>query len=144
MMAALFRSISQPIRTDADWKLLWLGPDKGLIKCWETGLQDAKREDKKQLADAALLGELPVASWKGGVSRRLKKLEKYGTLQYLAYWQGLRYQDLCIDPEAEVTISCTKTGMKVTFTPDLSKLSNQTQDDDANGDAENGGSLPGI
>jgi hypothetical protein len=32
-----------------------------------------------------------------GVSRSLKKLEKYGSLKYLAQWQGLRGEDLDVD-----------------------------------------------
>lgn len=63
--------------------------------------------------------------WKGGVSRALKKKDKFGALQYLAQWQGLRGEDLSIDLEAEVILICSATDMVVTFTPDLTKLADQ-------------------
>jgi hypothetical protein len=141
-MTAIRRSIDTPIRTGLDWHATWEGEDKGLIKCWEVGRQLAK--SKPELAEAAGRDELPATNWKGGVSRTLKKLEKYGALQYLAQWQGLRGEDLAIDPAAEVTITCSKTGMVVTFTPDISKLLDQTTEDTAEGDAQDGRSASGV
>jgi hypothetical protein len=54
--------------------------------------------------------------WKGGVEKALKKKQKYGTLNYLAMWQGLRGEDLNIDTAEEISITCTATGMAVVFT----------------------------
>ncbi|MCY1179842.1 hypothetical protein D9M73_202590 [compost metagenome] len=58
------------------------------------------------------------------MERTLKKREKFGSLKYLAQWQGLRGEDLQIDTSAELTLSCSRTGMVVTFTPDQSKYYN--------------------
>jgi len=38
----------------------------------------------------------------------------------------MREEDLCIDVTAEVSITCSRTGIKVVFTPDLSKLDNDS------------------
>lgn len=102
---------------------MWEDHDKGLIKCWEVGRQRATRFP--ELANQCLAGELPVLGWKGGVSRSLKKLEKYGSLKYLAQWQGLRGEDLNIDLSEERELTCSRTAMVVTFTPDRSKYFNQ-------------------
>ncbi|MNV92479.1 hypothetical protein D3C71_1870840 [compost metagenome] len=63
--------------------------------------------------------------WKGGVSRSLKKLEKYGSLKYLAQWQGLRGESLDVDLTQEHPLTCARTRMVVTFTPDRSKYINE-------------------
>lgn len=47
--------------------------------------------------------------------------QKYGTLNYLATWQGLRGEDLNIHVNDEKRIVCTKTNMTVVFTADSSK-----------------------
>lgn len=134
-------SINAPIRTGLSWEQTWLGPDKGLIKCWEVGRQNAL--ENPELAAKCLAGELPVIGWKGGVSRTLNKLTRYGALNYLAEWQGLRGEDLDIDLGQERTLVCTRTGMIVTFTPDLTKLANQTNGSEESEEAENG-SAPGV
>ena len=51
----------------------------------------------------------------------LKIGEKYGTLNYLAQWQGLRGKDLNIDLSEETELICSKTGMKVIYTGDVKK-----------------------
>ncbi|MFC5697431.1 hypothetical protein ACFPU0_17925 [Pseudomonas sp. GCM10022186] len=114
---------SAPDRTKQSWAETWQGPDRGLIKCWETGRVLAAQDP--DLAARCNAGELPPLHWKGGVARQLKKKEKFGALSYLAQWQGLRGQDLEIDLEAEVTLTCSSTGMVVTFTPDVTKLAEQ-------------------
>lgn len=87
--------------------------------CWEVGRERATREP--ELAEKARKGELPTLGWKGGVEEELKKKEKYGTLNYLAEWQGLRGEDLSIDVTKEVELVCSRTGMKVILTPDSEK-----------------------
>lgn len=141
-MAILRRSIDTPIRPAADWHTTWAGEDNGLIKCWEVGRKAGQQSP--ELAQAALNGELPVTGWKGGVSRALKKTDKYGALQYLAHWQGLRGEDLEIDLAAEITITCSKTGMRVTFTPDISKLIDQATDEATDKEESHGRPAPGI
>jgi hypothetical protein len=117
------RKITETLRTDLDHLELWSASDKGLIKCWEVGRKRAEAEP--ELAAQCQNGELPVLGWKGGVSRQLLKLEKFGSLKYLAQWQGLRGEDLNIDLTAEKELTCTKTTMIVTFTPDHTKYASQ-------------------
>lgn len=119
----IHRPFSEPDRRGLDWKQTWQAPDRGLIKCWEIGRSIAQQDP--DLAKRCRSGALPPLNWKGGVSRALKKKEKFGALQYLAQWQGLRGEDLSVDLETEHTIVCTITGMIVTFTPDVTKLADQ-------------------
>lgn len=140
-MPVITRSNTSEIRTGLSREELWEGEDKGLICCWETGRELAK--SRSELAEAANNDELPVTNWKGGVSRTLKKLEKFGALQYLAQWQGLRGEDLKIDTTQEVTITCSKTGMVVTFTSDISKLIDTNTEETAEG-ADHGRPASGV
>ena len=123
MTTIIQRQIEEHLRTGLSQSETWEGADKGLIKCWEVGRTRA--EKNPELAAQCLRGELPTLGWKGGVSRALVKLEKFGTLKYLAQWQGLRGENLDIELTREKTLTCTKTGMIVTFTPDQSKYINQ-------------------
>lgn len=126
MTSRIQQDISTPPRPPLSWSETWESHDKGLIQCWEVGRELAiKRSD---LAHACLNNELPMLGWKGGVSRSLKKLEKFGSLNYLAQWQGLRGDNLDIDPTQEVVKTCSRTHMIVTFTPDKTKYINQTTD----------------
>ncbi|EIK94071.1 hypothetical protein PMM47T1_23472 [Pseudomonas sp. M47T1] len=122
------REITHPLRPKLTWEETWQGPDQGLIRCWEIGRE---RADKMpELAHQCRAGELPVLGWKGGVARVLKKKDKYGALKYLAQWQGLRGEDLNVTIDQEVTLTCSRTGMTVTFTPDRAKYLNQVADND--------------
>jgi hypothetical protein len=109
----LKRAIEEPVRDFVDMDHRWRGPDKGLIWCWESGRLLAQEEP--ELARSARSGELVVLVWKGGFSSALKQKRKPGTLQYLAQWQGLSGLDLDLDMEGARTITCSKTGMQVTF-----------------------------
>ena len=108
-----------PPREGLTWEQRWKGDDRGLIACWERGRD--KRRESPDMAKQAEAGELPVLAWKGGVERAIKKTHKYGCLNYLATWQGLRGNDLNIDLDHEVTLVCTRTKMSVTFTGDVAK-----------------------
>jgi CubicO group peptidase (beta-lactamase class C family) len=123
------RNIDAPLRTGLTRTQLWEAADQGLIKCWEIGRQRAARFPN--LAQQCRDGELPLLGWKGGVSRSLKKLEKYGSLKYLAQWQGLRGEDLDIDLSEERSLTCSRTKMRVTFTPDRTKYFNQVAEAEA-------------
>ena len=123
------RTIDSPLRTGLSRTQLWEAADQGLIKCWEIGRQRATRFP--EMAQQCRAGELPVLGWKGGVSRSLKKLEKYGSLKYLAQWQGLRGEDLEVDLDEERALTCSRTGMVVTFTPDRAKYFNQVVETEA-------------
>jgi hypothetical protein len=122
MSQHIYRSYSESLRREPSWDERWKGSDKGLITCWEVGRKLSEKEP--ELAERTRNGELPVLGWKGGVEKKLKKKQKYGTLFYLAQWQGLRGVDLDIDLSIEYTITCTRTGFTVIFTGDYNKYSN--------------------
>lgn len=75
------------------------------------------------MAERARNGELPILGWKGGIAKKIQIKEKYGTLYYLAQWQGLRGEDLDINLSEEREIICSATKIKVIFTADASKFS---------------------
>lgn len=130
-MEPLKRSIEEPLRQNLSREEAWLQEDKGLIHCWEIGRRRAIAEE--ELASKCLLGELPPLGWKGGVAKRLKKLEKHGSYRYLAEWQGLRGEDLHLDLSQEQSLVCSRTGMTVIFTTDLSKLAGPGSPDEEDG-----------
>lgn len=130
-MEPLKRSIEEALRQNLTWEVTWQREDNGLIHCWEVGRRRAAAEE--ELAAKCLLGELPPLGWKGGVVKRLKKLEKFGSFRYLAEWQGLRGEDLDLDLSKELTLVCSRTGMTVIFTADLSKLAGPGSNDDEDG-----------
>ena len=113
------RSIEEPTRTNLSWQELWQASDKGLIACWECGR--TKGLEDSGLASAARNGELMILPWKGGVEKALKVGKKYGTLNYLAMWQGLRGEALNISLVEERSLTCSRTGMIVTYTSDSTK-----------------------
>jgi hypothetical protein len=120
MGTVISRSVNEPLRVGLTWHEVWQGEDRGLIKCWENGRLAIGR--KPELVSAVRAGELPVLEWKGGIAGQPGMKRKYGSLSYLATWQGMRGEDLCIDLDADVSVVCSRTGIKVVFTPDLSKL----------------------
>ena len=108
------RKAHEPRRSNPSWDELWAGYDKGLIECWKRGREmQLKSPD---LAQRARAGELPLLVWKGGVETKRVAGPKYGSLAYLAMWQGLRGDDLEIDLEGERSIVCTRFGQQVVFT----------------------------
>lgn len=115
MPPVLQRSIHEPIREGLDWKSLWQGPDRGLIWCWERGRQYQIEEPDR--AARARNGELVLDGWRGGVEKKLKDANKrkYGTLEYLATWQGMRGEDLNIDLDGEYTVVCSRFQQAVVF-----------------------------
>lgn len=115
----IHRSITEPIRLKATWDERWNGTDRGMIACWERGRE--KSIEDPMLASRARDGQLVMLPWKGGVEKAVKKKEKYGTLQYLAMWQGLRGEDLNIDTENEVVLTCSVNNVVVVFTNDVTK-----------------------
>ncbi len=122
MSQRIYRSYGEPKREGLSWDERWERHDRGLITCWEIGRELSKKEP--ELAKRARKGELPVLGWKGGVEKKIKKKEKYGTLFYLAQWQGLRGDDLDIDLSEASELICSRTGMRVIFTGDLEKYGN--------------------
>ena len=112
-----------PAHQHKSWQERWEGPDCGLLSAWSRGRDKAKEDP--ELSYAALRGELPILPWKGGVEQATKLGHKFGPLLYLAMWQGLRGQDLNIDTESEVKLTCSRTGMTVTYTNEAAKYSQQ-------------------
>ncbi len=119
MARRILRAKDTPKREGLSWNERWKAEDLGVITAWEVGRE--LREKGSPLAAMAERGELPVLPWKGGVAQRTKKGSKYGTLWYLAEWQGLRGDDLDIDLDEEVEMTCSKTDMTVTYTLDREK-----------------------
>lgn len=128
-MPALLVSVSSPLRVNLTWEQNWAGPDEGIIACWERGRQ--KRLDEPDLALRAEGGELVTLAWRGGTETievpessegKTRSNKRYGTLNYLATWQGLRGEDLNIDTSLEYTIVCTRTSCMVTFRAELDNV----------------------
>lgn len=114
MCSQIFRDISEPIRTGLSHDEFWNKADKGLIKCWEVGR--TLRFKNSALKTQCEAGELPVLGWKGGLNSIDKKNKKFGSLKYLAQWQGIRGENLSIDDSIETTITCSRTKTSVSFT----------------------------
>jgi hypothetical protein len=113
-------AIGTPYLPPESWHERWDGLDKGVIFSWARGIEMSGENPK--LALKAQAGELPVLAWKGGIGNPIKSKTKVGSLLYLATWQGLRGEDLCIDDQVEVQMTCTRTGVPITFTGQLHKL----------------------
>lgn len=105
--------ISEPPTQGESFVERWNGPDRGLICCWLRGI--AKAKEAPELAAKAKRGELPALAWKGGVDKEIKGKSKVGSINYLATWQGLRGEDLCVDLDREVELTCSRTGVTVLF-----------------------------
>lgn len=113
-------SIDNPPLPSEDFYARCEGPDQGLINAWLCGIE--KSIEEPALAAMAKAGELPPLTWKGGVAKGIKRIDKIGSLQYLAAWQGLRGQDLNILQGLDVQITCARFGVTVTFTDDVKRL----------------------
>jgi hypothetical protein len=116
----MYRSINESIRIGPNFEERWGTTDLGLLTSWERGRE--KRVENPDVSAQAIAGRLVVLPWKGGVEKALQKQTKFGVFNYLAMWQGLRGEDLNIDPSTEMTLTCTVTGMTVVFTDDMSKF----------------------
>jgi len=119
MSQLIFCHHEDQIRKKLTWDKRWKGHDKGLITCWEVGRELAQK--KPELAERARNNELPILGWKGGVNKKVST-KKYGSLNYLAQWQGLRGDDLNIDISQEYKLICSKTNMLVIYTNETKKL----------------------
>lgn len=119
-MSHIFREIMMPIRQDLSTNEKWKGFDKGLIFCWEMGRIKAMKNPNE--VTRALNGELLPLGWKGGVDKAILKGSKTGSFKYYAEWLGLRGENLDINTSEEKILTCSATGMIVTFTADINKL----------------------
>jgi hypothetical protein len=80
--------------------------------------------EQPELARAALAGELVPLPWKGGVEKAILARRKYGTIRYLAMWQGLRGESLSIDTNIEREATCARFGVTIAFTSDAARYEN--------------------
>jgi hypothetical protein len=121
-MTKLLRSFSAPIREELSWREMWEGPDDGLIGCWERGRKT--RVADPELAHRAKQGELVTLAWKGGTEnidepidgdKKPKSQRRYGSLYYLATWQGIRDEDLTIELDEDQIIVCSRANRRVIF-----------------------------
>ena len=120
LMGHLFEEITTPLRQGLTMAEKWKSTDNGLIFCWEMGRRNAIKNP--ELAKYAKRGELIPLGWKGGVDKAILKGNKVGSLKYYAEWLGLRGENLDIDTSQDITLTCSATGMIVTFTADINKL----------------------
>ena len=118
----IFRAIETPIRESLSTHQAWQTEDGGLVACWECGRGVAL--EQPQLAAAAIADELVPLPWKGGLRTTIKDKRKYGTMRYLAMWQGLRGENLEIDTTSERKLQCARFGVTVIFTADPVKYGN--------------------
>lgn len=121
----IYRSVLEPMHGELDYEKRINGDDKGLVNAWQVGRELAARDP--DIAARAKNGELPVLGVKGGVERKINA-DKVGSLWYLAQWLGLRGEDLDIDTDAEVKMTCSRTGVKVLYTFDIDRLFNIKED----------------
>lgn len=114
-----YRSITKPIREKPSFDERWNGEDKGLIIAWEVGRE--KAINNPDLAIACINDQLPKLGWDGGHEKQLQKRTKYGSLLYLAQWQGLRGEDLDVDAmrDDRKELFCNKTKMTTIFTTNM-------------------------
>ena len=90
MSSRIHQSIKEPIGREMEYKDRWEHPVRTLIFSWDNGRKMvAKQPD---LAKRAKTGELVELPW------------RRGSWHYLAMWQGLRGEDLNIDPETPLAI----------------------------------------
>lgn len=102
---------SQP----GDWTARWEGQDHGLIAAWFAGREYAQHAP--DVAEQARRGVLVALPFKRGATTPVKGM-RWGTLLYVAMWQGMRGEDLDIDPTADVRLTCSSTGGAITYTLD--------------------------
>lgn len=122
----VFRAISEPVRKDPTFDERWGSIELGLITSWEAGREMGL--EKPELVEDAKVGRLMVLPWKGGVAKALKTTTKYGVFNYVAMWQGLRGENLNVDPEVEMTMTCTVMNVTVTYTSDFAKYANSVEE----------------
>lgn len=125
----IYHPISNPPTPSEDWHERWNGPDQGLVCSWLRGIE--KAQEDPDMAAKAKAGELPVLAWRGGLEKSIQSKTKTGAMAYLATWQGLRGEDLNIDTDIELSITCSRTGVPVLFTSQLHKLLQNEESEDA-------------
>lgn len=116
----IFRSVSERQVVSIEYDARWGTVEAGLVTSWLRGQEMAC--EKPNLSEEAMSGRLVVLPWKGGVEKAIKTT-KVGVFNYLAMWQGLRREDLNIEPDCDLLVTCAGTGVTVVFTSDYAKYS---------------------
>ena len=105
-----------------------IGKEVALQICHATGIQ--MRYTHPELAKHTEKGELPALCWPGGTDTLHPPNRQFGSLFYLAQWQGLRGElwygigtgsDKNMTTTREVGIRCAASGMVTIFTQDARK-----------------------
>jgi len=98
-----------------------------------------KCKETPELASRAIKNELVMLPWKGGFNlpklnakpkKKVSTAIKYGVFDYLAMWQGLRGEDLNIDTDKELFITCPREKREVIFTNSYAKFANSVEEED--------------
>lgn len=119
----VYRSITEPLRSNPNWNDCWGTVGLGLITSWERGRELST--ENQEIALKAINNELVMLPWKGGFNppKVIKKLNKntqrkikYGVFNYLAMWQGLRGENLDIDVDRDIAVTCNREKKIVIFT----------------------------
>ncbi len=105
-----------------------LGMDNALKICHGTG--KVIRKSDPELTSRVERGELPVLDWPGGCDAETSPPRQFGSLFYLAQWQGLRGEswhgitgeNKNISTTKPIDIKCAATGVVTTFTKDATKF----------------------
>ena len=109
-----------------------LSAGKTLEICHKIGRE--LRESNSELANRAEKGELPALNWPGGVDTLSPPSRQFGSLYYLAQWQGLRGEPWCgltgsdknMSTTSHLGIRCVASGMVTVFTKDARKYLNKS------------------
>lgn len=88
---------------------------------WVLGTGTREKPRRRDAGGASPKRPARFIAVEGRRSEGVKKKQKYGTLYYLAMWQGLRGDDLSITLEEETTLTCSITKMNVIFTINMKK-----------------------
>ena len=108
-----------------------LGVGNVLEICHTSGKE--LRVSDPELAGSAERGELPVLNWPGGCDASDSAARQYGSLFYLAQWQGLRGEswhgvtgnNKNMSTTNPIGIKCAASGMVTVFTKDARKYLNK-------------------
>lgn len=115
MEKIVFKSTSDKSRFDnLTWKKRWQGEDNGLIACWEQGRKIAITNET--LVTKVKNNELPVLPWKGGYENPIEKTRWHVPFYYYAMWLGLKGEDLKINLDDNIKVTCSRTKMTSIFT----------------------------
>ncbi len=105
-----------------------LGAGKALEACHTSGKE--LRNSSPELASRAESGELPMLEFPGGISNKDPKPGRFGSLFYLAKWQGLRDapwhgligKEKNLSTTQPVGIKCAASGKYTVFIRDATKF----------------------